>query len=81
MGIVERFRLGIQTQQIEKIADITHEDCQKIDIAMTKCSKWLTGHDQAPAARSPIPGTDELKTDIDGLETWVKTIRQRRKIQ
>ena len=48
-GVVERYRGGVQTQQIEKISDITPEDCKTIDIAMTKCSKWLPGHDQAPA--------------------------------
>jgi len=78
-GLVERYRPNIQTQQIAQIADITSEDCKTIELAMTKCSTWLTGHDQAAAARAPIPGPDELKADIDALEKWVKTIRDRRK--
>ena len=78
-GVVERYRGGIQTQQIEKISDITPEDCKAIDIAMTKCSKWLPGHDQAPAARQDIPDPDELKADINALESWVSNIRKRRK--
>ena len=78
-GVVERYRAGVQTQQIEKIADITPEDCQTVNIAMTKCSKWLPGHDQAPAAKQDIPEPDELKADIDTLENWVSTIRKRRK--
>lgn len=51
-GIVERFRPSVQTQHIGTIADITAEDCRTVDGAMTKCSKWLPGHDQAPAARA-----------------------------
>jgi energy-coupling factor transporter ATP-binding protein EcfA2 len=77
-GIVERYRVGVQTQQIEQLADITTEDCKAVDNAMTKCSQWLPGHDQAPAAKQDIPAPDELKTDIDGFETWVATIRKRR---
>ena len=77
-GIVERFRPGVQTQQIAKIADITAEDCRTLDAAMTKCSKWLPGHDQAAAARAPVPEPAELKADIEALEKWVAAIRKRR---
>jgi energy-coupling factor transporter ATP-binding protein EcfA2 len=78
-GLIERYRPSIQTQQVAKIADITNDDCKAVETAMTKCSKWLTGHDQAAAARAPIPGPVELNTDIETLEKWVKTIRDRRK--
>ena len=78
-GIVERFRPGVQTQHIGTIADITSEDCRRIDAAMTKCSKWLPGHDQASAARAPVPEPAELKADIDTLEEWVTAIRTRRR--
>jgi len=77
-GLVERYRPNIQTLQIAQIADITDEDCKAVEIAMSKCSKWLTGHDQAAAARAPVPGSTELKTDIEALETWIKAIRDRR---
>lgn len=77
-GVVERYRPGIQTQQIANIADITPEDCTAVETAMTKCSTWLPGHDQAAAARAPVPGQAELKADIDTLESWVATIRKRR---
>jgi energy-coupling factor transporter ATP-binding protein EcfA2 len=75
-GVVERFRPGVQTQHIIRIADITEEDCRLLDAAMTKCSKWL--HDQAAAARAAVPEPAELKADIEALETWVTAIRRRR---
>lgn len=78
-GIVERFRPGIQTQQIDVIADISAEDCQTVDAAMTKCSRWLPGHDQAAAARAPVPEPAELQADLKALEEWVGAIRARRK--
>ena len=77
-GIVERFRPGIQTQHIGTIADISAEDCRILDAAMTKCSKLLPGHDQAAAARAPVPEPTELKADIEALEGWIAAIRKRR---
>ena len=77
--VVERYRPGVQTQQLLMIADITEEDCRKLEVAMTKCSKWLPGHDEAAAARAPVPCPDVLKADIELLEGWIDTINKRRK--
>jgi energy-coupling factor transporter ATP-binding protein EcfA2 len=77
-GIVERFRPGVQTQHVATIADVTSEDCRTLDAAMTKCSRWLPGHDQAAAARAAVPEPMELKDDIEALEDWVAAIRKRR---
>jgi DNA repair ATPase RecN len=78
-GVVERYRPSVQTQKLAPLSDITDADCKTVETAMTKCSTWLPGHDKAPAARAPVPGAVELKKDIDALETWVKSIRDRRK--
>lgn len=78
-GVVERYRPGVQTQQVALIADITAVDCKAVETAMTKCSRWLPGHDQAAAARAEIPEPSVLKADIDALESWVTEIRHRRR--
>lgn len=78
-GIVERYRPSVQTQRLAMISDVTAEDCKALDAAMTKCSRWLSGHDQAAAARAPVPEPTELKEDIDALESWVATIQKRRR--
>jgi len=77
-GVVERYRPGVQTQQIGKVADITDEDCRTVETAMAKCSRWLPGHDQAAAARADVPEPDVLRADIKSLEDWVSGIRKRR---
>ncbi len=77
-GLVERYRPSVQTQRLAKLSDITDADCRTVDTAMTKCSTWLPGHDQAAAARAPLPNSGELKQDIEVLEAWVKSIRDRR---
>jgi len=78
-GMVERFRGSIQTQQIRKLSDIKVQDCERFEAGMTKCSKWLPGHDQAPAVHEEIPGPDDLKKDIEALEQFVSEIKSRRK--
>jgi hypothetical protein len=77
-GVVERYRSSVQTNRLAPLSDITDADCKTVETAMTKCSTWLPGHDQAAAARAPVPGTTELKNDIDALDAWVKSIRARR---
>ena len=77
-GAVERYRPGVQTQQVALISDITAEDCKAVETAMAECSKWLPGHDQAAAARADIPEPAVLMANIDALENWVAAIRKRR---
>lgn len=77
-GLVERYRPSVQTQRLVKLSDITDADCQTVENAMSKCSTWLPGHDQAAAARAPVPGAAELKQDIEALDAWVKAVRARR---
>ena len=78
-GVVERYRPSVQTQQVAQIADITIEDCKSVETAMTKCSRWLPGHDQAAAARADIPDPPALKADIEALDNWVRAIHARRR--
>ena len=78
-GVVERFRATVQTQQVALLEDITRDDCKAVDSAMTKCSRWLRGHDDAPAARAEVPEPAELKDDIERLDEFLSAIRKRRR--
>ena len=77
-GVVERYRPNIQTLQSKDLADITADDCHTLEVGMSKCSRWLPGHDQAVAENAPFPDPSELQRDIETLENWVKGIRKRR---
>ena len=33
---------------------LTKDDIEKLENAMTKCSQWLVGHDESPAANIPF---------------------------
>jgi recombinational DNA repair ATPase RecF len=77
--VVERYRPGVQTQQVLVLADIEENDCRTLDAAMSKCSRWLPGHDEAAAARAPVPLPEVLKEDIEQLEGWCDAINRRRR--
>jgi len=78
-GVVERYRRNIQTQQAKYLHDITQTDCTTLDAGMTKCSRWLPGHDQSGAENAPFPEPSELMQDIEALEGWIRVIRDRRR--
>jgi hypothetical protein len=77
-GVVERFRQAVQTKQVAYLSDITEQDCSELEAGMTKSSRWMTGHDQAPAENAPVPDPPELLQDIEVLDEWVKRIKKRR---
>jgi hypothetical protein len=78
-SVVERYRNSVQTNRATCLGDVCEGDCKGLDDGMTKCSKWLTGHDHASADNPPFPDPSELEGDIKGLEGWVDAIRKRRK--
>ena len=77
-GAVERYRNSVETQRARQLADISEGDCRALDAGMTKSSRWLSGHDQAPAENAPVPDPQELEDDIKALEDWIGEIRKRR---
>jgi hypothetical protein len=77
--VVERYRPSIETKKVAPLHDITESDCKAVEEGMTASSRWIRGHDEAVADGTPFPQPAALKARIDELETWVKTIRNRRK--
>jgi hypothetical protein len=77
-GAVVRFREGIETQRLKKVADICDADLEAIVAGMTKASKWEGGHDHALAVDDPIPSPAELQGDIEAIETWTRSVKKRR---
>lgn len=77
--VVLRFRQGIETQRLKKLADITQADLDAVENGMTKSSKWEGGHDQAMAVNERLPPPSELKQDLDELETWTSEVEKRRR--
>ena len=68
--VVKRFRREIQTKnKLEKLANITTEDCQMFDRFMTKYSYYdHSMSDETPLIEMSI---DELEKDLKELQTWI----------
>jgi energy-coupling factor transporter ATP-binding protein EcfA2 len=75
-GVVERFNLGIKTQNLKYIDTIDANDNKIISEAMAKCSKHV--HDTASALGVSFPDFDEVESDFTGLENYFKVLKNRR---
>jgi hypothetical protein len=47
---------------------------------MSKCSSWMAGHDKSMALDINRPPPAELRTDVQALRDFVKTINTRRDV-
>jgi len=75
---VVRFGREVQTKRLKRVTDITEEDIGAVDDGMTKCSRFMRGHDQPSAVTEDMPRPDEIRSDIDALDAWVGNLRKTR---
>jgi len=75
--VITRFGREVQTQRVKRLVDITTEDYDQIDSAMSKCSKYLIGHDSAAELNEPLPDSNEIEVDLSEFEEWMKAMRKR----
>ena len=77
-GMVHRFDRRIMTKgKIQKVLQITEDDCNIIDAMMTKYS--FTEHSQ-PSDSPPIDvDIDELENDIAEFKKWTEEFKSRKK--
>ena len=73
---VVRFDEGVSTQRLKGVV-VEDSDYHEVNAGMTKSSKF-SGHDPAMAAQIPTPHPDELRDDIDKLETWRVSVETRK---
>jgi hypothetical protein len=66
----------ISTQKLKYVI-VEDSDYEAINIGMTKSSKF-SGHDPARVAQLPTPHPDDLRDDIDKLETWRAAVEARK---
>ncbi|BCQ33241.1 hypothetical protein ERHA55_06440 [Erwinia rhapontici] len=77
--VVERFAREVKTQSLKAIIDsITSEDNDIINAAMSKCSTFMYGHDNATGLAVDCPRYDEVEQDVSNLETYFKELKKRR---
>ena len=77
-GTVTRFGEGVSTNRLRGVV-VEDGDYDSVYFGMTKSSKF-SGHDPAMAAHLPTPHPDELRDDIEQLETWRASVDARKLI-
>lgn len=70
-GVVLRFRKGIETNRLKRVA-IEVQDLEAITTGVGKCSNY-TGHDGAMEANLPTPSPEDMEKDVEALEVWRKS--------
>jgi energy-coupling factor transporter ATP-binding protein EcfA2 len=73
---IVRFDEGVSTQRLKGVV-VEDADYHEVNAGMTKSSKF-SGHDPAMAAQIPTPHPDELRDDIDRLESWRASVEARK---
>lgn len=77
--VVERFAREVKTQSLKEIIDdITSDDNDIINAAMSKCSTFMYGHDNATGLAVDCPRYEEVEQDVTNLETYFKALKKRR---
>ena len=77
--VVERFAREVKTQSLKVIIDdITNEDNDIINAAMSKCSTFMYGHDNATGLTVDCPCYNEIEQDVTSLDTYFKALKKRR---
>lgn len=74
--VIQRFRPSIETQRLRKVT-IDPADYVPIDNGMSKCSRWMTGHDGAAALGTPPPSSDDVAADLNAFEEFTKRLKDR----
>jgi energy-coupling factor transporter ATP-binding protein EcfA2 len=76
--VIQRHRRAINTLgKLDKLTDITADDCGLIEEMMTKYSRYE--HAQSAEAPVQLPDPDELDEDIAKLKKWRDELEKRRK--
>ncbi|HDO1323507.1 TPA: AAA family ATPase [Aeromonas veronii] len=77
--VVERFSRGVKTQSLKEIMDdVTSDDNNIINAAMSKCSTYMYGHDNATGLAVDCPQYSEIEQDVTALDTYFKALKKRR---
>ena len=76
-GVVERFSAGIKTQSLKSVV-VEDEDYRVVFAAMKRVSE-LSGHDMAPGRQIPAPNKEEMRRDLDAIETFRTSVHRRKR--
>lgn len=75
---IRRHHSEIQTLRLKNVT-VEDSDYKKIHLAMSKCSKWMYGHNKAEQLDVNRPDSIETKNDIQSLRDFIKKLKVKQK--
>jgi len=76
---IRRFQAEIKTRSLREVS-FGKSDYDRIEKGMTKCSKWMIGHDLTKKISDNRPVPYELQDDIKKLREFVNAIKTKRNV-
>jgi energy-coupling factor transporter ATP-binding protein EcfA2 len=73
---ISRFGYEVQTLRLKGVL-ITDEDYKAIYWGISKCSRWMIGHDDSAPLDSNRPDSDKILVDIEDFNTYFKSCKRR----
>jgi hypothetical protein len=74
-----RHRDYIRGRDFIRVSALTEQDCRAWSENFEQCSDYIAGHDGSRARNRAMPEPDELLKDVQALDAWVKSLKQRQK--
>jgi hypothetical protein len=65
----------VDTKGLAKITVLTSDDCATMRAGFGRCSELL--HSSSETLNKPLPGPQVIKAEIDALESWIASVKQR----
>jgi hypothetical protein len=76
-GVIERYNSAVKTQSLREVV-VEDGDYQKIYAAMKRVSEF-SGHDMAAGRQLPMPDLNEMRRDLEEIDTYRTEIQRRRR--
>ena len=71
-GVVKRLQRDVQTQKLGAV-NVSTDLIEIVTSGMTRCSEFL--HDEAEAARVPLPSREQIEADLDLLVAFEREVK------
>ncbi len=75
---VRRFSADVQTLRLKQVV-VEETDYKIISKGMSKCSKWMIGHDLSKVISENRPSPVEFQSDIKELRDFTNSLKTRKK--
>ena len=77
--VIQRHRDYINAKDLKKVSALSEADCEAFAAGFKKCCDMVDAHDSSRGRNAVPPTPADLFQDIQGLESWAASLRDRQK--